>query len=344
MTGSNESLGFKYRSSLDQYLRDRDEVSLNAAYDLGRRALGDGLGVLELIGVHAAALEEIVLPAGAPERPRLAKSATEFFRELLSPFEMTFRGYRDANRELSRLNQTLAEQKDALESINRELETFSYSVAHDLRAPLRSIDGFSRALLEDHAERLKDDGRHYLDRVRSSAQHMGRLIDGLLALARVARGELRRTRIDLSAAARAIVERIGATDGQRRVEVVIQDSMVVYADARLVDVVLENLLGNAWKFTRHRPCAHVELGQHDQEGRRVYFVKDNGAGFDMGHASMLFGVFQRLHSASEFEGTGIGLATVQRVIHRHGGQIWAEGHVDQGATFWFTLGGDATIR
>ena len=219
---------------------------------------------------------------------------------------------------------------------NDELESFSYSVAHDLRAPLRSIDGFSLALLEDCGENLNEDGKQYLRYVRESAQHMARLIDDLLALSRVTRAEPDRAETDLSSIARSVAERLARAAPDRQVELHLLDQLVANCDSHLLTIVSENLIGNAWKFTGKRGDARIEIGATGQNPP-TYFVRDNGAGFDMSYASKLFGVFQRLYSAAEFEGTGIGLATVQRIIRRHGGRIWAEGEVGSGATFFFTL-------
>jgi PAS domain S-box-containing protein len=236
-----------------------------------------------------------------------------------------------------RAEEALARAKEAAETANRELQTFSYSVAHDLRAPLRGIDGFSQALLEDYAGQLDAEGKRYLERVRESAQHMAQLIESLLTLARVTQSDLRRERVDLTALARAAAARVGAAQPRREVEVLIMDGLTADGDARLLGVALENLLNNAWKFTQGRPRARIEFGSRQENGEPVFFVHDNGAGFDMAFASKLFGVFQRLHTPDEFEGTGIGLATVQRIVQRHGGRIWAEGKVDEGASFYFTL-------
>jgi light-regulated signal transduction histidine kinase (bacteriophytochrome) len=239
--------------------------------------------------------------------------------------------------ELARQREAVARAKDAAEAANRELEAFSYSVAHDLRAPLRSIDGFSQTLLEDYADKLDADGKKYFSFIRESAQHMAQLIDDLLALSRVTRSELHREGVDLSALARAAITRLQRSQPDRRVDVVIQEGLRGEGDPRLLAVVLDNLFGNAWKFSGRRDEARIEFGATSNDGQRVYFVRDNGAGFDMAFADKLFGVFQRLHAAAEFEGTGIGLATVQRVVRRHGGRVWAEGEVNRGATFFFTL-------
>lgn len=327
-----------YVAAVARYLERPDEGALSVAYELGRRALGDGLGVLDVAAMHRAALERLVLKAPESQREQFAYAAADFFRELLSPFEMTLRGYRDANRELQRLNETLVRQNDAVASANRELESFSYSVSHDLRAPLRSLDGFSQVLLDDYEQLLPKEAQRYLHILRESAQEMGHLIDAMLALASVARGSFDRIDVDLSAIARRIAARLAATQPERAADFVIEDAVHADGDPRLLGAVLENLLGNAWKFSAKRDRARIEFGTCKREGRKAYFVCDNGAGFDMTYAAKLFGAFQRLHSAEEFEGTGIGLATVQRIVSRHGGKVWAEGELGKGATFYFDLG------
>jgi light-regulated signal transduction histidine kinase (bacteriophytochrome) len=224
-----------------------------------------------------------------------------------------------------------------LAAANKELEAFSYSVSHDLRAPLRGIDGFSQALLEDYPDRLDEQGKDYLQRVRSATQRMGALIDDMLSLSRVTRSEMKRETVDLSALAQSITEELQTTQPERRAEFVIASGLTASGDARLLQVLLVNLLDNAWKFTGKHPQARVEFGCTQVEGEPAYFVRDDGAGFDMTYADKLFGTFQRLHTEAEFPGTGIGLATVQRIVHRHGGRVWAEGKVEEGATFHFTL-------
>jgi PAS domain S-box-containing protein len=231
----------------------------------------------------------------------------------------------------------LSAAKLAAEDANRELESFSYSVAHDLRTPLRAIDGFSLALVEDYGDKLDVDGRRYLIRVREAAQRMAELIDDLLTLSRVTRSELRRDRVDLSALAYTVLGTLQRLEPARRVEVVIAPGLVVDADPQLAAIALDNLLGNAWKFTSKRGDARIEFGQTTSEGVTAYYIRDNGAGFDMAYRDKLFGVFQRLHPEAEFSGTGIGLATVARITQRHRGRIWAEGLPGAGATFYFTL-------
>jgi two-component system, NtrC family, sensor kinase len=236
------------------------------------------------------------------------------------------------------LAETRAALVGELERKNKELEAFSYSVSHDLRAPLRSIDGFSQALLEDHAESLDETGRHYLYRVRDSVQRMAELIDDLLQLSRVSLAELRHDRVNLSAAAQAVVEELQRSEPERKVEVQIQPSLSLSGDARLMRVLLENLIGNAWKFTAKASNPSIEVGSEKREAGTAFFVRDNGAGFDMAYAEKLFRPFQRLHGADEFPGTGIGLATVYRIVDRHGGRVWAEAGVGRGATIYFSVG------
>lgn len=241
--------------------------------------------------------------------------------------------------DLKAIRRELVLAKEAAEAANRELESFSYSVAHDLRTPLRGIDGFSQALLEDYDDKLDADGKRYLRYVRESAQHMATLIDDILTLSRISRCDLVRRPVDISALARAAIERLRRADPQRVVDVVVRKGLLDDGDPQLVSVVLDNLLGNAWKFTSKRAHARIELDAVEENGRNVYLVRDNGAGFDMRYRDKLFGVFQRLHPADEFEGTGIGLATVQRIVHRHRGRVWAEAQLDVGTTIHFTLGG-----
>lgn len=226
-----------------------------------------------------------------------------------------------------------------LEAVNRELEAFSYSVSHDLRAPVRAIDGFSAALLADHAGQLDEQGREYLTRVRNATKRMAQLIDDLLALSKITRAQLTRQRVDLSDIARAVLSDLGsrAPGGERQVTTQVAEGLVVEADPRLVTVMLENLLSNAWKFTSKQPAATIAVGRETSGGEPTFFVRDNGAGFSMEHAAKLFAPFQRLHAAADFEGSGIGLAIVGRIVGKHGGRVWAEAQVGQGATFFFTL-------
>jgi len=249
--------------------------------------------------------------------------------------------------EIQRQNSALEDSRAELErrvegrtrelaAANKELEAFSYSVSHDLRAPLRAIDGFSKSLLAQYADRLDDRGRHFLGRVRAGTQRMAELIDDLLGLARISRQALSRRPVDLSRIAGRIAAELAVQSPSRRVTVEVEEGLTAQADPRLVTVVLENLMGNAWKFTMKTEGAHVRVGGHPGP-EPAFYVRDNGAGFDMAYADKLFGAFQRLHSDAEFEGSGIGLATVQRAVARHGGRAWAEGEPGRGATFYFTL-------
>jgi PAS domain S-box-containing protein len=235
------------------------------------------------------------------------------------------------------LEQRIHERTVELEATNKELESFAYSVSHDLRSPLRGIDGWSQALLEDYADRLDGDGREYLDKVRAEAQRMGVLINDLLQLSRVTRDPMERDDLDLTSMARSLAERLRESEPGRPLAFTIEPGLAAKGDFRLLEIVLTNLLGNAVKYTGPRAEARIEFGQTAGEDGPVFFVRDNGVGFNMTYVHKLFGAFQRLHKLSEFPGTGIGLATVQRIIHRHGGRVWAEGQPDHGATFYFTL-------
>jgi signal transduction histidine kinase len=238
------------------------------------------------------------------------------------------------------LEQRVIERTAQLEAANKELEAFSYSISHDLRAPLRAIHGFSRILLEEHAPHLADEAQRYLHLVRDNAQRMGQLIDDLLAFARLSRQPLKCQRVVCADLVRQVLEDLSGEHAGRRVDIAVGDLPLCQADPALLKQVLVNLCMNALKFTRQREVAVIEIGCCEASGECVYFVKDNGIGFDMQYVGKLFGVFQRLHRANEYDGTGVGLAIVQRIISRHGGRVWAEAAVNQGATFYFTLGGD----
>ena len=248
---------------------------------------------------------------------------------------------RRADDEVRRLNAELEarvqERTNKLEEANRELEAFAYSVSHDLRAPLRAIDGFSQALLNEHGGGVDDKMRHYLQRIQAGTQRMGQLIEDLLNLSRISRLELARREVDLSALASQVLEDLHQREPERQVQVSVWEGVSVDADPRLLRVALENLLGNAWQFTGKTPGARIECGMLQEGRRQILYVRDNGAGFDMAYADKLFGAFQRLHGVKEFPGTGIGLATVQRIVSRHGGRIWCQAAPGKGATFFFTL-------
>jgi PAS domain S-box-containing protein len=240
-----------------------------------------------------------------------------------------------AEQEIILFNELLEEK---VRERTKELEAFSYSVSHDLRAPLRSIEGFSLALVEDYLDQLDDQAKDYIARIRRATEIMGELIDDMLKLSRITRTEIDKADINISSIALTVVDELRRAHPDRLVKVTIPDSLTDYADSRLIKIVLENLLGNAWKFTGKKTDAEIEFGVTQQGGKNVYFVRDNGTGFDMEYVDKIFAPFQRLHNIEEFPGTGIGLATVRRIISRHGGTVWAESVPDQGATFYFTLG------
>lgn len=292
---------------------------------------------LALRGYAVGAVDYLVKPIV----PELVRSKVSVFVELAKKSQLLrrqadqLRRSEQAARELAEARALLVED---LEQKNRELETFSYTVSHDLRAPLRRIDGFSRALLEGHAEGLDNQASRFLANIRQAVAHMSGLIDDMLSLARVTRADLRIRPVDLSALAAIVAAQVREADANRTVEIAIRPGVEAAGDAQLLRVVLQNLFDNAWKFTRSSPDARIEFGMHSAHAEPTYFVRDNGVGFDPGYSDRLFKPFQRLHAAGDFEGTGIGLATAHRIVQRHGGRIWADSVPGQGATFSFTLG------
>jgi light-regulated signal transduction histidine kinase (bacteriophytochrome) len=286
------------------------------------------LNILEDFDAEKARLEDV---------QRAVMNILEDFDSQRAKAELVNRQLEGEISERRRVEAEIQRTNRELLSANKELEAFSYSVSHDLRTPLRSIDGFSQALLEDYSDKLDATGQDHLRRVRRAAQRMAALIDDLLNLSRVTRRELRRQTLDLSAIAHAIAAELRDSEPGRNVEFAIESGIAAEADAALMRSVLENLLRNSWKYTSSHATARIEFGACLRKGKQVFFVRDDGAGFDLRYAERLFGAFQRLHTAKEFPGTGVGLATVQRIIHRHGGEIWAEAAVEMGATFYFTL-------
>jgi signal transduction histidine kinase len=304
-----------------------DEVTKNRTFNLRAEKLSE-----DEIGLLADSVNQMLAEI---ERAtgNLEASNQQFSREVVER-----RRAEELVRELNlELEQRVRERTSQLEYTNGELEAFCYSVSHDLRAPLRAIDGFSQALVEDFSTSLPAEAQRYLGRIRTSTQRMGQLIEDLLNLSKVSRGELQVSAVNVGEIAMEVVAELRLREPDRQVEVSIWDDMQANADRRLLRAALENLLGNAWKFTSKAESARIEVGVLRDGSQASFFVKDNGAGFDMEFAGKLFGAFQRLHSANEFQGTGIGLATVQRIVHRHGGRIWADAKPGKGAVFFFTL-------
>lgn len=309
----------KYRH---QHVSDRRQYSEKPVL----RAMGAGL---ELFAVRKDGTEfpvEISLSPVNTERGPLVLSNIR---------DITVR--KQTEQEIGRLNDNLKRQNWELALVNNELETFSYSVSHDLRAPLRALEGFSNTLISDYGDQLDERGKDRLERISSAATRMSDLIDSLLSLSGVSRTELKKETVDVSELANKVVEELRLGDAAHHVRVSVQPGLIATADRQLLRVILDNLLGNAWKFARNTADAHIEVEGHSKDGECIFSVKDNGVGFDMKYAEKLFGAFQRFHSANQFPGTGIGLATVQRAIHKHGGRIWAESQVGEGATFYFVL-------
>lgn len=276
------------------------------------------------------------LQARVPLRrgPRELADLTVDFNRMVEKLQQTETALLNSN---SRLEERVAIRTAELAAVNKELEAFAYSVSHDLRAPLRLVDGFSHFLEEETGSTLSPRSRRHLDSIRHEVRRMHEMIEGLLVLSRLGRARLASGSVDLTALAREVVDGLHEETPDRVVNVTIQPDLKIHGDARLLHLVLQNLLGNAWKFTRHQASPHIDVGSEMKDGQRVYFVRDNGAGFDMAGAGRLFTPFQRLHTTNEFEGLGIGLATVQRIIERHGGHVWADGKPGAGATVSFTL-------
>jgi PAS domain S-box-containing protein len=321
-------------------LSDREQVKGKSLYDCFSADLAEYLyretqQAIES-GKTIQKLETIVLADGRhyfdTQKIPLRQANGEIYATLVS-----FRDIAD----LVAAKKALSERTIQLEAANRELECFSYSVSHDLQAPLRVINGFSQIIRERYSDQLDQKGRHYLDRIHANSEHMGELIEDLLKLSRITRSQIKRTKVNLSAIAKDIATELSSSQTERIVEFAIAPNLIANGDERLLKIVINNLLNNAWKYTSKHPKARIEFGatvsKINRKNKLVYFVKDNGAGFDMAYADKLFGAFQRLHSEADFPGTGIGLATVKRIIHKHGGRVWAEGNLARGATFYFTL-------
>jgi len=300
------------------------------------------LNILEDFSAEKDRLEETqravfnILEDFSGEKTRLEDSQRAMLN-LLEDFDEERSKAEAANRELRKSFESLQMAKEATEALNRELESFSYSVSHDLRAPLRSVAGFSQLLLEDYSDKLDEEGKDSLKRIVAATEKMGWLIDDLLKLSRVSRTVMENGQVDLSAIIRRVADRLSESQPERQAEFRLSEGVFAFGDEHLITVMIENLMGNAWKFTAKREKAVIGFRSEQRGDERLFLIQDNGAGFDMTYADKLFGPFQRLHKVDEFPGTGIGLATVKRIIERHGGRVWIEGEVGIGATVYFTL-------
>lgn len=338
-----EPLITRYHSELENSIAARRQGGLTAGIEIVRENIAkETMDTLQRV-IHSMDGEERRLLTARREQADISAERTKSLIVIGNSIGLIFLCMAGLNIGLEmnrrhRVERELRQSNARTEAANNELQAFSYSVSHDLRAPLRGIDGFSLALLEDCGDRLSEDGKDYLLRIRNATARMGKLIDNLLELARTMRTEMLNEEVNLSSLAEEVVAQYRATDPLRHASFVIAPGLTLRGDRILMRALLENLLGNAWKFTSRKIDARIELGADRNGARSVFFVRDNGAGFDMCYADKLFGVFQRLHDATEFPGTGIGLATVQRIVHRHGGRVWAESKPGEGATFYFQLG------
>jgi signal transduction histidine kinase len=330
-----KSLDKEYLEKLTRYVEQGDESALGETRELGQVALLQGMRLLDMAALHERAGFQLL--GGAPlERSRWQRAAT-LFHQLISPFDARLSAQQAIGLDRARLEATLARQREALKLADAELLAFSRGVSHDLMAPLRSISSFTQEIIEAAPAELDLRSRKYLDYVRDSALEMTCQVEGMLALAHISGGELEQSPVDLGGLARDGAERLLRSEPLRRVEFVLASNEVVVGDPRLLRVVVESLLDNAWKYSARRSEARIEFGAAESPDGRAFFVRDNGAGFDQTLAHKLFVPFQRLHSPREFPGTGVGLALVQRAVRRHGGKVRAEGEVNRGATFYFTL-------
>ena len=339
MTQTVHDIEKQYRIVLQEYLTRTDEEALFHAYELGRQAVAKGLGVLEIADIHERTLISLSPQTAMPtEITATIERSHAFYREILSAFEMVHRGFRETSAAVEELEQRVQQRTALLQETNKELETFSYSVAHDLRAPLRAIDGFTRLLLDDYTTHLSDDGKRFLTIARTNTKKMAELLDDLLAISRVNRKKMAtESLINMRDLAQGIAEDLLKQEADRSIVMNIHDVAPIQGSPSVMRQVLENVISNAITFTRGQPHPVIEIGSVPREGEQIFYVRDNGVGFEMRNADKMFGAFQRLHPSEEYEGNGVGLAIVQRIIHRQGGRVWAEGEPGKGATIYFTV-------
>jgi light-regulated signal transduction histidine kinase (bacteriophytochrome) len=331
---NRSELAASYTDALRNYIAKASESTLERAHELGRQAIESGLSSTDIVAAHHHALRELDLALGSePTQGRKER----FLIESLGPLEMTRHGYIEANRDLQRLFEEVSERTAELENANYELESFNYYISHDLRTSLQAVLGFSQTLEGHYGGELSAGAHRCVEQISNGARQMAELIDGLLSLAQIGGAPLDRRPVDLDALARKAISELAPQLADRRIEVAYRDVPIVRGDSVLLERLLVNLLANAVKFTGSRKRAKIEIGSCVKNGEQIIFVRDNGVGFDMKRARRLFGLFERLHSAEEFEGTGIGLALAKRIVTRHGGRIWAEAAEGKGATFYFTL-------
>jgi light-regulated signal transduction histidine kinase (bacteriophytochrome) len=329
----------KYKAALREHLARPDEDTLFGAYQLGHDAIARGMGVLEIADIHQRALVSLTADATTPDEiTAIFGNAHAFYREILSSFEMIHRGFRESTAAVEELEQRIQQRTSLLQETNKELDTFSYSVAHDLRAPLRAIDGFTRLLQDDFSSQLSDEGRRFLTIARTNAKKMTELLDNLLTLSRANRKKIAtKSLVNMKELAHVVASDLLKKESNRTIVMDIHDVPSVPGSPTMMRQVLLNILSNAIKFTRGLPHPVIEFGSTMREGEQVFYVRDNGIGFEMRNADKLFDTFQHLHPEETYEGTGVGLAVVRRIIHRYGGRVWAEAEPNKGATIYFTI-------
>lgn len=327
-----------YLTTLQKYLIGKNEEYLHHAYNLGRDAYNSGVNLLEIANIHHTVLTKILEDNIPPDNiHEIITSVSNFYTEFISSFEMALRGFKEVNNLLRELYIELKTKSRKLEAANQELESFSYSVSHDLRAPLRAIDGYTRIIEEDYGSQFDAEGKRICGVIRVNTRQMNQLIDDLLAFSKLSRTEIQSSLIDITKLVNSVFNELTSPENRQRIIFDIDVLPSITGDTAMIKQVWINLISNALKFSSKNNQAEIKIGFEQTDNEIIYFIKDNGVGFDMQYSDKLFGVFQRLHSTKEFEGTGVGLAIVQRIIKRHGGRVWAKGEINIGATFYFSI-------